>query len=480
MTSLESSAVQDDAGARGAGPRFPTGFRWGAATAAYQIEGAAAEDGRGPSIWDTFARTPGKVLGGDTGDVAVDHYHRYPEDVALMRDLGLSSYRFSISWPRVQPAGAGAVNERGLDFYRRLVDALLEAGIEPWPTLYHWDLPQPLEDAGGWPERDTAHRFADYAGLVHEAIGDRVRHWTTVNEPWCAAFLGYASGDHAPGRLDPSGSLLAAHHLMLGHGLAVQAMRARHPGNLFGAAVNLYAVSPATDDPADVDAARRIDGMQNRLFLDPLLLGRYPEDVLADTARHGFEPGAADLAVINQPIDQLGINYYTRHTVAGTPGEAAQTASGPFAVHSPWVGSEHVRFVSAGRPTTGMGWEIDEGGLHEVLTRVHREYPAVPLYITENGAGYDETPDGDGTVHDAGRIAYIDAHLRACHAAIADGVPLAGYFTWSLLDNFEWAWGYSKRFGLVHVDYATQRRTPKDSARWYSDVIRRGGLPGGG
>jgi beta-glucosidase len=480
VTSLESSAVQDDAGARETAPRFPTGFRWGAATAAYQVEGAAAQDGRGPSIWDTFAHTPGKVHGGDTGDVAVDHYHRFPEDVALMRDLGLTSYRFSISWPRVQPAGAGTANGPGLDFYRRLCDALLEAGIEPWPTLYHWDLPQPLEDAGGWPERDTAHRFADYAGIVHEALGDRVKHWTTVNEPWCAAFLGYASGDHAPGRIDPSGSLLAAHHLMLGHGLAVQSMRARRPDNRFGAAVNLYAVSPATDDPADVDAARRIDGMQNRLFLDPLLLGRYPEDVLADTARYGFEPDAADLAVINQPLDQLGINYYTRHTVAGTPGEAAQTASGPFAVHSPWVGSEHVRFVEAGRPVTGMGWEIDEGGLHEVLTRVAADYPAVPLYITENGAGYDEEPDGDGTVHDAGRIAYIDAHLRACHDAIADGVPLEGYFTWSLLDNFEWAWGYSKRFGLIRVDYATQRRTPKDSARWYADVIGRNGLPGQG
>ncbi|MFI0371160.1 GH1 family beta-glucosidase [Actinomadura sp. 1N219] len=480
MTSLQDD-TSDDTGATSAATSaalFPTGFRWGAATAAYQIEGAAEEGGRGPSIWDTFARTPGKVLGGDTGDVAVDHYHRFRDDVALMEDLGLTSYRFSISWPRVQPAGSGAFNQEGLDFYGRLVDALLDAGIEPWPTLYHWDLPQPLEDKGGWPERETAHRFAEYAAHVHEALGDRVRHWTTVNEPWCAAFLGYASGEHAPGRRDPSASLHAAHHLMLGHGLAVQAMRAQAPRNRFGAAVNLYAVSPATDDPADVDAARRVDGLQNRLFLDPLLLGRYPWDVLADTSGHGFNPPSEDLAVIHQPIDQLGINYYSRHTVAGTPGEAAQAASSPFATHSPWVGSGHVRFVPSGRPVTGMGWDIDAGGLHEVLTRVHGEYPSVPLYITENGAGYDETPDEDGTVKDAGRIAYLDAHLRACHDAVSGGVPLRGYFTWSLLDNFEWAWGYSKRFGLVHVDYATQRRAPKDSARWYAGVIKRGGLPG--
>ncbi|MEV5827765.1 GH1 family beta-glucosidase [Spirillospora sp. NPDC052242] len=471
------TSLQDDTGAAEAA-LFPTGFRWGAATAAFQIEGAAAEGGRGPSIWDTFCRTPGKVLNGDTGDVAVDHYHRFREDVALMADLGLTAYRFSISWPRVQPAGAGPANQEGLDFYRRLVDALLEAGVEPWPTLYHWDLPQPLEDAGGWPERDTAHRFAEYAAHVHGALGDRVRNWMTVNEPWCGAFLGYASGEHAPGRREPSASLLAAHHMLLGHGLAVEAMRAKQPDNRFGAAVNLYAVSPASDHEADVDAARRIDGLQNRLFLDPLLLGRYPEDVLADTAEHGFDPSDEDLRTIHQPLDQLGINYYTRHTVAGTPGEAAQTASSPFSTHSPWVGSEHVRFVPGGRPVTGMGWEIDERGLFEVLTRLHREYPAVPLYITENGAGYDEAPDGDGTVQDAERIAYIDAHLRACHDAIAEGVPLRGYFTWSLLDNFEWAWGYSKRFGLVHVDYATQRRVPKASARWYADVIRRGGPAG--
>ncbi|KAB2349559.1 GH1 family beta-glucosidase [Actinomadura rudentiformis] len=457
---------------------FPAGFRWGAATAAYQIEGAAAEDGRGPSIWDTFCRTPGKVLNGENGDVAVDHYHRFRDDVALMADLGLTAYRFSISWPRVQPSGAGKLNQAGIDFYQRLVDALLEAGIEPWPTLYHWDLPQELEDAGGWPERDTAYRFADYAGQVGAALGDRVRQWMTINEPWCAAFLGYASGEHAPGRREPAASLRAAHHLMLGHGLAVEAMRARHPDNRFGAAVNLYAISPASQLEADLDAARRIDGMQNRFFLDPLLRGAYPADVLTDLEGLDFDVAIkeGDLATINQPIDQLGINYYSRFTVSGTPGDATQAVSSPFSSHSPWVGSDRVRFVDGGRPVTGMGWEIDESGLHEVLTRLHREYPPVSLYITENGAGYDEALT-DGTVNDGERIAYLDAHLRACHTAIAEGVPLQGYFTWSLLDNFEWAWGYSKRFGLVHVDYATQRRVPKDSARWYAAVIRQGGLP---
>jgi beta-glucosidase len=458
---------------------FPAGFRWGAATAAYQIEGATAEDGRGPSIWDTFCRTPGKVLGGDTGDTAVDHYHLFRDDVALMSELGLTAYRFSVSWPRVQPSGSGPLNQAGVDFYRRLVDALLEAGIEPWPTLYHWDLPQALEDEGGWPERDTAYRFAEYADLVHGALGDRVPQWMTINEPWCAAFLGYASGEHAPGRREPAASLRAAHHLMLGHGLAVQAMRARHGEHRLGAAVNLYAITPASRSEADLDAARRVDGMQNRFFLDPLLRGRYPDDVLADLEPLGFADCVkdGDLDITSEPIDQLGVNYYSRFTVTGDPSVTAQAASSPFSTHSPWVGSEHVGFVSAGRPVTGMGWEIDETGLHEVLTRLHREYPPVDLYITENGAGYDETLNGDGPINDEGRIDYIDAHLRASHEAIAAGVPLRGYFTWSLLDNFEWSWGYSKRFGLVHVDYATQRRIPKESARWYAGVIRAGGPP---
>ncbi|WP_433183452.1 GH1 family beta-glucosidase [Actinoallomurus sp. CA-150999] len=458
--------------------RFPTDFVWGAATAAYQIEGAVAEDGRGPSIWDTFAHTPGNVLGGDTGDVATDHYHRFREDVALMASLGLTAYRFSISWSRVLPDGAGPVNPKGLDFYRRLVDTLLEAGVQPWPTLYHWDLPQALEDAGGWPARDTAYRFAEYAQTVCDAIGDRVVNWTTINEPWCAAFLGYASGDHAPGRRDPEASLRAAHHLLLGHGLAAQAMRG--DGRNVGASVNLYAVSPASDAPEDVDAARRIDGLQNRFFLDALLHGRYPEDVLADVDRFDLGVQDGDLDLIGGSVDQLGINYYNRFFVTGQEG-AAPAITSPFAQASPWPGSEHVGFVQVGRPVTAMGWEIDESGLAEVLTRVAEEYPSVPLYVTENGAAFDDIvadgENGEGPhVDDPDRVAYIDAHLRACHTVISAGVPLRGYFAWSLMDNFEWGWGYAKRFGLVYVDFLSQARIPKTSAQWYSSVIEQGGL----
>lgn len=452
---------------------FPAGFAWGAATSAYQIEGAAAEGGRGPSIWDTFSRTPGKVLGGDTGDIAVDHYHRFRDDIALMRDLGITAYRFSIAWPRIQPTGSGPVNERGLDFYKDLVDALLEAGIEPWPTLYHWDLPQPLEDAGGWPLRDTASRFAEYASLVAAGLGDRVPRWFTVNEPWCSAFLGYASGDHAPGRREPAASVRAVHHLLLGHGMAAQVL----PGQV-GAAVNLYAVSAASDEPEDVDAARRIDGLQNRLFLDPLFHGRYPADVLADLEPYGLaecvRPG--DMETISTPAGMLGVNYYSRHTVSGRADAEGFVATSPFATTSPWPGAEHVSFISGGRPMTGMGWEIDPAGLQEMLTRVAAEYPAVPLYVTENGAAFEDKASADGVVDDPERVAYLDAHLRACHAAIASGVPLGGYFAWSLMDNFEWSWGYTKRFGLVHVDYPTQRRVPKSSGRWYGEAARRGGL----
>ncbi|MBA9004577.1 GH1 family beta-glucosidase [Thermomonospora cellulosilytica] len=458
---------------------FPQDFRWGAATSAYQIEGAVAEDGRGRSIWDTFCDTPGAVLGGDTAAEAVDHYHRYREDVALMAGLGLNAYRFSLSWPRIQPSGTGPADQRGLDFYRRLVDELLEAGIEPWITLYHWDLPQALEDKGGWPERDTALRFAEFAALAHGALGDRVSNWMTINEPWCAAYLGYASGEHAPGRREPAAALEAAHHLLLGHGLAVEAMRGQRSGTRIGPAVNLYAVSPAADTPEDLDAARRIDGLQNRFFLDALLLGRYPDDLLEDLAPFGFADCVqdGDMRVVGVRNDLLGINYYTRHTVSGRPGDATQAVSSPFSTVSPWVGSEHVRFVGQGKPVTGMGWEVDPDGLLEVLARLHREYPAVPLYITENGAGYDDVLDADDAVRDDERIAYLDAHLRVCARAIDAGIPLRGYFTWSLMDNFEWAWGYSKRFGLVYVDYATQRRIPKASARWYARTIRRGGLP---
>ncbi|MFG1759355.1 GH1 family beta-glucosidase [Micromonospora echinofusca] len=454
---------------------FPPGFLWGAATAAYQIEGAAAEGGRTPSIWDTFSHTPGRVVEGHTGDVACDHYHRMGSDVALMAELGLKSYRFSVSWPRVQPGGTGPANAEGLDFYRRLVDELLGHGIEPWLTLYHWDLPQPLEDAGGWPARDAAARFADYATLVADALGDRVRYWTTLNEPWCSAFLGYGSGVHAPGRSDGADAVRAGHHLMLGHGLAVQALRAARPSAEVGVTVNLYPVTPASDAPADVDAARRIDGLANRFFLDPLLRGSYPADLMADLAgvtdfghvRDG------DLATISTPLDVVGVNYYSRHVVAAPVPDAEPEPY--WRAPSCWPGSEDVRFVTRGVPVTDMNWEIDAPGLVETLRRVHEEYTDLPLYVTENGSAFvDEVVDG--RVDDVDRLAYFDAHLRAAHEAIEAGVPLRGYFAWSLMDNFEWAWGYTKRFGMVHVDYDTQVRIPKSSARWYAEVIRRNGL----
>ncbi|MFJ2032090.1 GH1 family beta-glucosidase [Streptosporangium sp. NPDC087985] len=457
---------------------FPTDFVWGAATSAYQIEGAVSEDGRGRSIWDTFVKQPGRVVNGEHADVAIDHYHRYRDDVRMMADLGLGAYRFSVSWPRVQPDGSGPINAKGLDFYSRLVDELLSRGIDPWVTLYHWDLPQALEDAGGWPSRDTSKRFADYAAAVHEALGDRVRNWSTVNEPWCAAFLGYASGEHAPGRRDPAESVRAAHHLLLAHGLATSAMRAQRTDTRIGGCVNLYAISPQTDSDADADAVRRIDGLQNRFFLDALLKGEYPADVLEDLGGTSGFIQDGDMEAISAPLDILLINYYSRFTVSGTPGGAASAAAAPTDTGSPWVGSEHVSFVEGGRPVTAMGWEIDDTGLHEILMRLAREYPRIPLIISENGAAFDDVVGADGVVHDRDRLDYIDAHLRICHAAIEAGVPLEGYFAWSLMDNFEWAWGYGKRFGLVHVDYETQLRVPKESALWYAGTIRRGGLSG--
>ena len=455
---------------------MPAGFLWGAGTAAYQVEGAVAADGRGPSVWDTFSHTPGRVRGGDTGDVAADHYHRYREDVALMARLGLSAYRFSVSWSRIQPDGTGPADRRGLDFYRRLVDELLAAGIEPWPTLYHWDLPQPLEDAGGWPVRGTAERFAEYAGLVHAALGDRVRTWSTVNEPWCSAFLGYASGEHAPGRTEPAASVAAAHHLLLGHGLAAQALRAGPGDPRVATAVNLYTVTPASDSAADRDAARRIDGLQNRLFLDALLLGSYPADVVADLAPVtdlGFVRDG-DLTTIAQPLDGLGINYYSG-LAARAAGRDPAGAPGPAGglLPSAFPGSDSVGFVPRGLPVTAQDWEIDAAGLTSILCRVAEDYPAPPLYVTENGAAFVDTVGPDGAVHDRERTAYLAAHVAACRDAVAAGVDLRGYFVWSFLDNFEWAWGYGMRFGLVHVDFADQKRTLKDSALWYAGSAAR-------
>jgi beta-glucosidase len=474
VTTKQPQAPTETLALAGTDLAFPSGFLLGAATAAYQVEGAVAADGRGRSIWDTFAHTPGKVLNDHTGDVAVEHYRRFRDDVALMADLGLGAYRFSVSWPRVQPDGRGAVNQAGLDFYRRLVDALLEAAIEPWLTLYHWDLPQALEDTGGWPARDTAFRFAEFAAAVHDAVGDRVRYWTTVNEPWCAAFLGYASGEHAPGRREPAAAVRAAHHLLLAHGLATLALRAQDASSQVGIGLNLYAVSPASGEQADLDAARRIDGLQNRFFLDAVLHGRYPSDVLEDLRAVASEDLVrdGDLATIATPLDMLGVNYYSRFTVSGRPAGRASAAAAPTDSGSPWVGSEHVGFVDSGLPVTGMGWEIDDSGLLEVLVRLAREYPPIPLAVTENGAAFHDEIAADGGVHDPERLAYLQAHMGACRQAIAAGVPLRGFFAWSLMDNFEWAWGYTKRFGLVYVDFDTQERIIKDSGRWFSAMAR--------
>lgn len=453
--------------------QFPVDFAWGVATASYQIEGAVTEGGRGESIWDKFSHTPGTTVGGATGDVACDHYHRYREDVALIRDLGVKCYRFSLAWPRLQEDGHGPLNPEGVAFYDRLIDELLVNGIRPWVTLYHWDLPQPLEDAGGWPARDTAYRFAEYASAVHDRFADRVADWTTLNEPWCSSFLGYGSGHHAPGRKEPAGAVRAAHHLMLAHGLAVEAMRTASPALRYGVTLNLFPVSAANESAEDADAARRVDGIVNRIFLDPLLRGAYPEDVLSDLAPVTDTSfiSDGDLGHIAQPLDVLGVNYYRSLVVrAPRPGEVADA-------NSPWVGSGDVVSVRTGRPTTEMGWEINAEGLHDVLTRVSREYDAPPLYITENGAAFHDVIGEDGLIHDTQRIGYLDGHIRAAHRAMSDGVGLSGYFVWSLMDNFEWAWGYTRRFGLTYIDYPTQRRIVKDSGRWYADVTAHNALP---
>ncbi len=486
MTALHPLPYQaDPAAEQGRRLPFPTGFVWGAATAAYQIEGGAAEDDRTPSIWDTFSRTPGKVRNGDTGDIAADHYHRYRDDVALMAELGLKAYRFSVSWSRVQPTGRGPAVERGLDFYRRLVDELLEAGIAPVATLYHWDLPQELEDAGGWPVRDTAERFGDYAAIMADALGDRVDVWTTLNEPWCSAFLGYGSGVHAPGRTHGPDALRSAHHLNLAHGRAVSAIRSRLGASAkTSVTLNLHQVRPVSQSPADLDAARRIDAVGNRIFTGPILDGRYPADLLEDTA-HLVDwdtlVRSGDLAAASAPIDLLGINYYTPTLVsAAVEAESAEfVRSDAHGVsrHSPWPGSEDVVFHLAPGSTTAMGWAVDPSGLYDLVTDVSRRYPRLPLMITENGAAFDDYVSPEGEVLDPERIAYLHGHLDAVRRAIADGADVRGYFLWSLMDNFEWAYGYGKRFGAVYVDFSTQRRIPKASAHWYADTLRHNSLP---
>ncbi|HEU5008022.1 MAG TPA: GH1 family beta-glucosidase [Jatrophihabitantaceae bacterium] len=451
--------------------QFPADFLWGTATAAYQIEGAVGEDGRLPSIWDTFSHTPGAILGGDNGDVACDHYHRVESDVALMAELGLPSYRFSIAWPRIVPTGSGPVNQAGLDFYSRLVDRLLAAGIEPAVTLYHWDLPQPLQDAGGWTNRDTAHRFAEYADVVGRALGDRVGTFITLNEPWCSAFLGHSSGEHAPGHRDNAEALAAAHHLNLAHGLGASALRTVLPptGKVM-LTVNPSVARPASDSAADRDAARHVDAVANRIFLDPVFRSRYPQDLL-DDLRHLTDWSFirdGDARLIGVPIDALGVNFYTPALVASGP----PTRPGEVA----FQGTDLAHHVPQDGPHTGMGWRIEPAAMTELLLRLHRDYPDVPLVITENGAAYEDVVTPDGQVHDSDRTEYLRAHLGAVHDAIKAGVDVRGYYLWSLMDNFEWAWGFSQRFGIVHVDFATQQRTIKDSGHWYRSVVSENAL----
>jgi beta-glucosidase len=447
LSALASPVVNDKAAGA-----FPASFTWGAATAAYQIEGAATEDGRGESIWDRFCSTDGRVRNGDSGLVACDFYHRYPQDIALMGELGLNAFRFSIAWPRILPSGRGAVNQRGLDFYDRLVDELLAAGIEPFVTLYHWDLPAALEDAGGWPQRDTAFAFAEYAQVVAGRLGDRVSHWITHNEPWVAAWLGYGLGEHAPGHASRTEAIDAAHHLLLSHGLAAEILRHEVPDASVGITLNLTHTYPASGRPEDVAAAREADGDMNRWFLDPLFRGEYPADVL-EHYEHAPPVRDDDLRTIAAPLDFLGVNYYRREVVARS------ADGGRRAVHNP------------DSAYTEMGWEVSPGGLHDLLLRLHTDYAARAVYVTENGAAFGDARGHDGSVRDPERRDYIAAHLEVARKAIAAGVPLEGYFVWSLLDNFEWAHGYGKRFGIVYVDYPTLERVPKSSYHWYRDFI---------
>lgn len=438
-------------------PSFPDGFEWGVATAAFQIEGAVHDDGRGESIWDRFSHTPGKIHNGETADEACDHYHRWPEDIAIMQALGVSAYRFSIAWPRVVPGGTGMVNPAGLGFYDRLVDGLLDAGITPFPTLYHWDLPQALEDAGGWPERATAYAFAEYASIVAGHLGDRVKKWWTINEPWCVAELGYGLGEHAPGRSDATDALAAAHHVLLAHGLGVEAIRAVAPDARVGLANHVDARVPKSEHPADLQAAELAHSVRNRWYLDPLFLGAYPEPAVSHLGWDRAPVREGDMAVISSPIDHIGINYYSRTVIED---EAVDDADRPGPI------------VKADLPRTTMGWEVYPQGLTDLLIRFNADYDLPPTYIAENGVAFaDELVDG--AIHDEGRKDYLARHFAAAAEAIAAGVPLRGYFVWSLMDNFEWSHGYSQRFGLVWTDYDTQRRILKDSARWFASTISR-------
>ena len=442
---------------------FPDGFLWGSAIAAYQVEGAVTEDGRGVSIWDTFSHTPGKTWHGDTGDIADDQYHRLEDDLDLLEKLGLRAYRFSVAWPRIQPQGRGPVNQAGLDYYRRLVDGLNRRSITPCLTLYHWDLPQPLQDAGGWADRDVVGRFTEYAGIVFEALGDQVPMWLTLNEPWVVAWMGYGTGKHAPGIADEAQALAATHHLLLAHGGAIEAMRSTGSGDArLGITLNLTPASAAGDDPADARAAALADGNSNRLFLDPIFHGRYPQDMVehyGPVSDFSFVRDG-DLDTISTEIDWLGVNYYFGNRVEADPNDPDRG----FVVLPP-EGDK-----------TAMGWPIQPATMTSLLERLDNEYTKLPIYIIENGAAFYDYVDPEGGVDDWERVEFLHAHFRAAHAAIEHGVNLRGYFVWSFLDNFEWSFGYAKRFGLVFVDYGTQARIPKQSAHWYSDVIRNNGV----
>ena len=441
---------------------FPRNFTWGCATSAYQIEGAWNEDGKGPSIWDIFTHTPGKIPNSETGDISIDHYHRYREDVQLMKEIGINAYRFSTSWSRIVPLGTGQVNQTGLDYYDRLVDALLKAHIQPYLCLFHWDLPQALQDSGGWPNRDTAYAFADYAGIVTQRLSDRVKVWMTHNEPWVAAIAGYFSGDLAPGIKNVSAAVKALHHILLSHGLAAEAIRASsHQEVKIGITLNLSPVHPATQSQSDRKAAQRMDAVLNRSTLDPLLKGTSPIQEAAFgkiLSKSIIKPG--DLEKI-QTLDLLGVNYYSRTVVKNAPSFPVVAAR---EVHP--VGNEY----------SGM-WEIYPEGMYELLQRVWKDYkPSCGIMVTENGVPVPDGIDFDGRVRDERRIRYLSNHLWQVKRAVDDGVPIQGYFHWSLTDNFEWALGYTPRFGLIYVDYKTQKRTVKDSGRWFAEVIQKNGF----
>jgi beta-glucosidase len=440
---------------------FPKAFVWGVATASYQIEGAWDEDGKGESIWDRFSHTPGMVDNGDTGDVACDHYHRWGEDIALMKDLGLKAYRFSVAWPRIMPHGYGAVNQAGIDFYNQLVDALLEKGIEPFITLYHWDLPQALQDQGGWPARMIVDPFLEYADVVSNALGDRVKNWTTLNEPWVSAFVGYEQGRHAPGITDRDTAIAAAHHLMVAHGRAVPLIRENCADANVGIVLNLTPQEPASPSIEDRKAANWADGYINRWFLDALVGRGYPQDMVNSygNAMEFVQPG--DMEAIAVPLDYVGINYYTRGIARSE--EIREEDNLP-------------RTVSSGDEITEMDWEVYPKGLYNMLGRLHFNYNLPAIYITENGAAFIDEVGPDGEVDDPARLSYIERHLEMTHKAIQIGVPIKGYFAWSFLDNFEWGFGYSKRFGIVYVDYHNQKRIPKSSARWYSQVVTQNAI----